>query len=52
MGTFGTIFDVGHASGPMLSGFLIARFDYLYAFWIMSALLVISIPVFMLGVRK
>jgi MFS family permease len=34
MGTFGTIFDVGHASGPMLSGFLIARFDYLYAFWI------------------
>jgi MFS family permease len=44
MGTFGTIFDVGHASGPMLSGFLIARFDYLYAFWI--------IPVFMLGVRK
>jgi MFS family permease len=52
MGTFGTIFDVGHASGPILSGFLIARYDYLYAFWIMSALLVLSIPVFMFGVRK
>jgi len=52
MGTFGTIFDVGHASGPILSGLLIARFDYLYAFWIMSALLIASIPVFMLGVRK
>jgi predicted MFS family arabinose efflux permease len=52
MGTFGTIFDVGHASGPILSGLLIARFDYLYAFWIMSALLIASIPVFILGVRK
>jgi MFS family permease len=52
MGTFGTIFDVGHASGPILSGLLIARFDYLYAFWIMSALLIASVPVFMLGVRK
>jgi MFS family permease len=52
MGTFGTIYDVGHASGPILSGLLIARFDYLYAFWIMSVLLVISIPVFILGVRK
>jgi DHA1 family multidrug resistance protein-like MFS transporter len=28
MGTFGTIFDVGHASGPILAGLLIARFDY------------------------
>jgi MFS family permease len=52
MGTFGTIYDVGHASGPILSGLLIARFDYLYAFWIISVLLIISIPVFILGVRK
>ncbi len=52
MGTFGTIFDVGHASGPILSGILIAQFDYLYAFWIISALLITSIPVFMLGVKK
>jgi MFS family permease len=52
MGTFGTIFDVGHASGPILAGLLIAQFDYLYAFWIMSALLIASIPVFMLGVRQ
>lgn len=52
MGTFGTIFDIGHASGPILAGILIAQFDYLYAFWIMSAILLASIPVFMGGVRK
>ncbi len=52
MGTFGTIFDIGHASGPILSGILIAQFDYLYAFLIISSLLIISIPVFILGVRK
>ena len=52
MGTFGTIFDIGHASGPILAGILIAQLDYLYAFWIMSTILIMSIPVFMLGVKK
>jgi len=52
MGTFGTIFDIGHASGPILAGILIARFDYLIAFWIMSAVLLFSIPVFILGVKR
>ncbi len=52
MGTFGTIFDIGHASGPILAGLLIAQLDYLYAFWIMSAILLASIPVFMIGVKK
>jgi MFS family permease len=51
MGTFGTIFDIGHASGPILAGLLIARFDYLYSFWIMSLLLLCSVPVFMAGVK-
>ncbi|HWR73727.1 MAG TPA: MFS transporter [Nitrospirota bacterium] len=51
MGTFGTIFDIGHASGPILAGFLIARYDYLYSFWMMSALLVVAIPVFMANVK-
>jgi len=52
MGTFGTIFDIGHASGPILAGILIAQFDYLYAFWIISALLISSVPVFILGLKK
>src|SRR3990172_8344154 len=51
MGTFGTIFDIGHASGPILAGFLIARYDYLYSFWIMSSILVVAIPVFMATVK-
>ena len=52
MGTFGTIFDIGHASGPILAGILIAQFDYVYAFWIISAILLSSVPVFILGVKK
>ncbi|VAX33000.1 Uncharacterized MFS-type transporter [hydrothermal vent metagenome] len=52
MGTFGTIYDIGHATGPILAGLLIARFDYLYAFWIMSAILIASIPVFITGVKE
>lgn len=51
MGTFGTIFDIGHASGPILAGLLIARFDYLYSFWIMSAILLLSLPVFISYVK-
>ena len=50
MGTFGTLFDIGHAVGPILAGFLIARFDYLYSFWIMSAILILAVPVFIMTV--
>ncbi len=46
MGTFGTIFDIGHATGPILAGFLIARYDYLPSFLIMSAILVLAVPLF------
>jgi len=51
MGTFGTIFDIGHASGPILAGFLIARYNYLYAFWFKAALLVLAVPVFVMNVK-
>lgn len=51
MGAFGTIFDVGHASGPILAGVLIASWGYLPAFSIMSAALVVAVPVFILGVK-
>ncbi len=50
MGTFGTIYDVGHASGPILAGILIARLGYQYSFWIMAAILLAAIPVFILNV--
>lgn len=51
MGTFGTIFDIGHASGPILAGLLIAQIDYLYSFWIMSAALLVAVPVFIVNVK-
>ncbi|MBM4284964.1 MAG: MFS transporter [Deltaproteobacteria bacterium] len=52
MGAFGTIFDIGHASGPILAGLLIARFDYFTSFVMMAVLLLIAIPVFVLGVDE
>jgi MFS family permease len=51
MGTFGTIFDIGHASGPILAGVLIARYDYIWSFWGLSAPLLLAIPVFITQVR-
>ncbi len=47
MGTFGTIYDVGHAAGPIIAGLLLARMDYLPAFWIMAVAPLLSIPIFL-----
>lgn len=52
MGTFGTIFDIGHAAGPILAGLLLARLDYPVAFGLLAALLVAAVPVFVLGVQE
>lgn len=52
MGTFGTIFDIGHAAGPLLAGLLLARLDYPAAFGLLAALLVAAVPVFVLGVQE
>lgn len=50
MGTFGTIFDVGHASGPILGGLLVAALDFRLAFAVLAVVLLAAIPVFLLGV--
>jgi MFS family permease len=54
MGTFGTIFDVGHASGPLLAGLLIGIFssgtDYRIPFAIVATLLVLAAIMFRAGV--
>ena len=54
MGTFGTIFDVGHASGPLLAGLLIGIFssgtDYRIPFAIVALLLVLAALLFRAGV--
>ncbi len=51
MGAFGTIFDVGHAAGPILAGYLLLSFNYRQSFWVLSALLLLSIPIFLGNVR-
>ncbi|MDI6854502.1 MAG: MFS transporter [Deltaproteobacteria bacterium] len=53
MGTFGTIFDVGHASGPILAGFLIGLWgglDYRWPFAIIAGLLAAAALGFRIGV--
>lgn len=46
MGVFGTIFDVGHASGPILGGLLVGALGYKAAFALMAALLLVAAPWF------
>jgi MFS family permease len=50
MGTFGTIFDIGHATGPILAGFLLAGHSYLFSFRVMAAILLLAVPVFVMTV--
>ncbi|TVL99883.1 MAG: MFS transporter [Candidatus Brocadia sp. WS118] len=52
MGTFGSIFDVGHASGPILAGFLLSRLSYQHSFVIIALLLIVSSFIFALKVPE
>lgn len=52
MGTFGSIFDIGHASGPILAGFLLLRLSYQYSFVIIALLLIVSSFIFVLKVPE
>jgi MFS transporter, DHA1 family, multidrug resistance protein len=55
MGTFGTIFDVGHATGPLLAGMLIgltgSGTDYRLSFGVVALILVVAAVVFRMGVK-
>jgi len=55
MGTFGAIFDVGHASGPLLAGMLISitdsGTDYRLSFGLVAILLVGAAIAFRVGVK-
>ena len=42
MGVFGTIWDTGEASGPILAGFLIASMDYSTAFTMIALLMAVA----------
>ncbi|AGW14323.1 MFS transporter [Megalodesulfovibrio gigas] len=50
MGTFGTIFDIGHASGPILSGLLVGALGYKAAFALLGVVLLAALPVLWRGI--
>jgi MFS transporter, DHA1 family, multidrug resistance protein len=52
MGMQGTIGDIGHASGPLLAGILIANMSYAGAFTIIASLQVAAALVFWLTMRN
>ena len=45
-GVFGTIFDIGHAAGPITAGLLVGAFSFVPAFAVFSCLLVLAAVVF------
>jgi MFS family permease len=52
MGAFGTIFDIGHASGPILSGLLVGWLGYQVSFPLLAAVLFLAIPLFLRNVPE
>jgi MFS family permease len=50
MGVFGTIWDIGEASGPILAGILIAALSYTPAFALIAGLMAAVALVFAVGV--
>ncbi len=55
MGTFGTVFDIGHAAGPLLAGALIGFWggaDFKAPFALIASLLILAALAFRWGVKK
>jgi MFS family permease len=52
MGMQGTIMDIGHASGPLLAGLLIAHLSYQAAFGIIAGLQLVAAAVFWLTMGR
>jgi len=51
MGMQGTIMDIGHASGPLLAGFLIAHVNFQGAFGIIAVVQVVAAVIFWVTMR-
>ncbi|GKS65320.1 MFS transporter [Nitrospira sp.] len=52
LGMQGTIMDIGHASGPLLAGLLIANLSYPMAFAIIAAIQLIAAGVFWVMIKR
>lgn len=52
MGVFGSLWDVGHAGGPIVAGLLIAPLGYRTAFLLVSLVIALALIVFVVGIRR
>ena len=52
MGMQGTIMDIGHASGPLLAGLLIANLSYPIAFAVIAAIQLVAAGVFWVTMKR
>jgi MFS family permease len=52
MGVFGSLWDVGHASGPILSGLLLTRVSFNQTFMIITGILLVATLLFQLKVKE
>jgi MFS family permease len=52
MGMQGTISDIGHASGPLLAGLLIAHLSYQEAFAAIAAIQLVAAVIFWIAVKR
>ncbi len=52
MGLFGSIMDIGHASGPLFFGLLVGVLGYLWTFHLFSIILILGVIAFIFSVVK
>ncbi|HVC34496.1 MAG TPA: MFS transporter [Chloroflexota bacterium] len=52
MGVFGSIWDVGHATGPILAGVLVGVIGYGWAFGLVALLILVGAALFAVAVRE
>ena len=52
MGVFGSLWDIGHASGPILTGLLLTNLSYNQTFLIISIILLFATVLFQIKVRE
>lgn len=52
MGVFGSLWDSGHAAGPIVFGFLLVALGYRTSWLIMAAIMAAALAVFLVGTRR
>jgi len=52
MGVFGSLWDTGHATGPIVFGFLLVALGYQTSWLIMAAIMAAALAVFLAGTPR